>query len=682
MTLSAGGPSGFAGWSGACTTPGACTLTVGSGTIQATALFTSQKTCSPDGVCWERPLPQGNQLHGVWGASAQDIWAVGVHGTILRQIGPYWVKVDTGAENSLSGVWGSGSEDVWAGGVNTLLHFDGTSLKNVTDPSMTNGTILSLWGVSAPADPFHPQKSATEVLWGVGYLNNSSSLPGASWRWQDGKFTLIPVPVKNPLSCVWGSGPDDVWAVTIPNDYTSTQILHWDGTGSWSVMPTGLPSGMVLPEVWGRGLNDVWFAGEFEPANSTTVTSVVVHYDGNRFTRYLLPDNVVLIALWGDTKGRLWAAGDQGRVYVLTLDGSGQLHSQRVPSPSFSEVRGDGAVLSLWGSGPDDVVAVGFGGIIMRWNGAYLVPESSFAVHGLNAVVGNGADIWAFGDRGTILRRDDGNWTPVQNPLGQNLAGAFYGGPEDIWTVGDNGLALHWDGALFADLSVGDNKPLWAVFRPPGGDVWAVGGMGEQLDANNNIIPAYGTLVRWQMVAGSWITTTYSASHPIVSIWGAAPNDIWAVGGNSVTTFSPPPNPPKVTIYPAILHWDGTAWSTVNLDPGYLLSGIWGSSAKDIWAVGGTPPCLGGPGNGVILHYDGSSWGPPLFLSNCLLSISGTDQDHVWASGFGGVLVRKNGTTWQPIDSGTGNGLLSVWAKGPAEFFVVGVDGTVLHASP
>ena len=45
------------------------------------------------------------------------------------------------------------------------------------------------------------------------------------------------------------------------------------------------------------------------------------------------------------------------------------------------------------------------------------------------------------------------------------------------------------------------------------------------------------------------------------------------------------------------------------------LSGIWGSSASDVFAVGG---------NGTVLHYDGSSWSPMTSgTSNAFNGVSG-----------------------------------------------------------
>ena len=41
------------------------------------------RVCSPDRWCWENPLPQGNDLGGVWATDANNVWVVGNAGMIL-----------------------------------------------------------------------------------------------------------------------------------------------------------------------------------------------------------------------------------------------------------------------------------------------------------------------------------------------------------------------------------------------------------------------------------------------------------------------------------------------------------------------------------------------------------------------------------------------------------------------
>src|SRR6476659_5797076 len=76
--------------------------------------------------------PTTARLHGVWAASANDVFAVGDGGTILRRVNGTWTQMTSPTTNHLRGVWGLSSSDVWAcgvasGGAGTVVHFNGTS---------------------------------------------------------------------------------------------------------------------------------------------------------------------------------------------------------------------------------------------------------------------------------------------------------------------------------------------------------------------------------------------------------------------------------------------------------------------------------------------------------------------------------------------------------------------------
>ncbi len=55
---------------------------------------------------WMNPLPQGNDLHGVWGSGPDDVFAVGDLGTILHYDGHDWDMMPSGTDANLYAVWG------------------------------------------------------------------------------------------------------------------------------------------------------------------------------------------------------------------------------------------------------------------------------------------------------------------------------------------------------------------------------------------------------------------------------------------------------------------------------------------------------------------------------------------------------------------------------------------------
>ena len=89
-----------------------------------------------------------------------------------------------------------------------------------------------------------------------------------------------------------------------------------------------------------------------------------------------------------------------------------------------------------------------------------------------------------------------------------------------------------------------------------------------------------------------------------------------------------------------ILHRVGGVWSKLPTVTTTNLSGIWGSSSTDVYAVGGAT------GKEVILHFDGKGWA----------TTPVTITPGIW-----------------------GSGLLGVWGSGPTDIFAVGYPAVILH---
>jgi len=110
------------------------------------------------------------------------------------------------------------------------------------------------------------------------------------------------------------------------------------------------------------------------------------------------------------------------------------------------------------------------------------------------------------------------------------------------------------------------------------------------------------------------------------------------------------------------------------IDRAVDFNAVWGSSAEDVWAVGGID---GGP---AVWRYDGSRWqeqAPPA-TSGELDDIWGA-AGQVWVTGHGGVYRYTDGgwSGWPEVDA------VALWGTGPEEVFATGSrrvwrwDGTV-----
>lgn len=101
------------------------------------------KACSAEGWCWEHPLPEGSTRLEVWAADANNAWAVGHNGVIVKWDGTAWLVQRSGTTNQLNGVWGTDTNNVWAvGNGGTVLKWNGTAWG-----AQGSGTLNAFYGV-------------------------------------------------------------------------------------------------------------------------------------------------------------------------------------------------------------------------------------------------------------------------------------------------------------------------------------------------------------------------------------------------------------------------------------------------------------------------------------------------------------------------------------------------------
>jgi hypothetical protein len=76
-----------------------------------------------DGTTWASASVKGDQLLGLWGRGASEVWAVGGYGGgyVTRWDGATWTQQKTASE-ALSAVWGSKAGDLWVVGGSTVLY--------------------------------------------------------------------------------------------------------------------------------------------------------------------------------------------------------------------------------------------------------------------------------------------------------------------------------------------------------------------------------------------------------------------------------------------------------------------------------------------------------------------------------------------------------------------------------
>jgi trimeric autotransporter adhesin len=106
---------------------------------------------------------------------------------------------------------------------------------------------------------------------------------------------------------------------------------------------------------------------------------------------------------------------------------------------------------------------------------------------------------------------------------------------------------------------------------------------------------------------------------------------------------------------------------------GGSLSGVWGAAPDDVWIVGGDE------NSGEAWHFDGSSWSAGTLPADTplLVWVHGRSAGDVFAVGLDGAAIHWDGAAWTALDSGTDEDLWGVFAADGGEVWVVGGDADV-----
>ena len=318
---------------------------------------------------------------------------------------------------------------------------------------------------------------------------------------------------------VWGSAPNDIWAVgaNYADDLSATGvILHWDGS-VWTIVEDNISYG--LWRLWGSSSDDVWAVGG----------ASVFHWDGTYWSSvYSGPDN--LVGIWGTDTGDVWVVGYNGAVIHRQGDTWTRVDIMDSSYLYFYDV---------WGTNSDSIWIVGTEGqspysscVIAHWDGI----EWSVEIPALyDNVVPN--DIWgtSYEDIWVVGREED---------VGEHIAVA---------------KILHWNGREWSHLRWNEAGFLWGVHGMAADDVWAVG--------------MRGAIGHWN--GQSWANITYGTKYQLEGVWGTAADDVWAVGV-AWDGYGP------IYDDKCFIHWDGQIWSSVSSGSHKDFYGVWGAATDDV----------------------------------------------------------------------------------------------------
>lgn len=199
-----------------------------------------------------------------------------------------------------------------------------------------------------------------------------------------------------------------------------------------------------------------------------------------------------------------------------------------------------------------------------------------------------------------------------------------------------------------------------------------------------------------------WTVIAEELPGALLSVAGASPGDVWAVGGDArdgtgpvvlhlkndswermetglgegdlwwVHTFAGGP-----TFMGGsggiILRYDEGVFEVLETPGSGTVFGLWGTSPTDMWAVGGDSDA----GGGFAWRLEGDAWIPEPSLpasvaeTGALWKVHGTSSDDAWLVGSSGLAFHWDGQSLEAADTGVGSSLFTVFGDG-SRFVAVG----------
>ncbi|HUB05417.1 MAG TPA: hypothetical protein VMB50_00360 [Myxococcales bacterium] len=530
-----------------------------------------------DGWCWESPRPQGHDLVGLWGAAADDVWAVGGDcdgvsaelgwtgdsATLLHWDGKRWAALPTDSSAALCGVWGTAASDVWAVGAQPVaLHFDGRLWARV--PLGVDAAFLR--GIGG--------RSSTEV-WAVGDAADGSDV----LRWDGQRWSPLDAQAGEPLAEVAPLPGGQLLATAASSGalflFGKRGARRADdaafGAASATALGAADPGGDVLlaSSHFVRGTREGPWAVQWDADTVENPFVALRAFEAGRLrplAEIEAPEKPA--ALWRAADDDAWMAGEGG--LLLHWDGRALA---RTPAPTQQDL------LALWGSSPSSAWAAGRGGALLRWNGkAWAAWSQTLAEADLVGLAGTDRELWVVG-RGTLLEYDGQRWWHHLAAERDDLRAVWASPDGQVWAVGD-GVTLRWDGGKLQRVP---GPRLDDVWGSSDGDVWAVG-------RRRTGDPADGVF-RWGPTGWRWIDVPPGPpERRLHRISGSGAADVWVAGrvgsGDDAASYA--------------LHWDGKAWSVVRGEGVGQADELLTLGPRDVWACG----------DRGLAHWDGERWTP------------------------------------------------------------------------
>lgn len=350
-----------------------------------------------NGTSWVGAGSSTYDLRGIHGVDANNIWAVGEGGTIMRWNGSTWAAQSSGINEYLRGVWAQDVNNVWAVGVEGIvLKWNGTSWQR--QETGVTSTLISVWG-SGVGGP---------CVAGIG---------GLLTQWDGSQWTIRARGQSGlSFSSMAAADASHVWAAT------GFGVWKWDGTRARVDLP-----GFNVTGLWAGSATHVWAVGG---------SSLAYRWNGTDWSQLSLTGSPAFSAVFGLDETNVWLVGTGG---IFKWNGTALANQS---TTSFT----NGHALNA-----NNAWVVGGSGRISQWNGSAWTAQTSGTTSTLNAVFAlDASNVWAVGDGGTIRKWNGTAWTVQVSNTTTALYGVWAQDVNNVWATGLSGLVQKWNGSVWA----------------------------------------------------------------------------------------------------------------------------------------------------------------------------------------------------------------------------------------
>jgi hypothetical protein len=286
----------------------------------------------------------------LWGSTANDMWLHDSGNTAWNTDGTSFTHHYRGTDEQMTAMWGTAADNIYAvGGNGTIVHYDGARWSEIRH-GLGSPELYDIWGTSN--NDIWVGTSSDGLMW---HFDGSAWSEVSAWNgiYRNGKS-------------LWGSAPDDWYAVLNNRGFNNGGVMHFDGA-RWSPVSLG---GFYVKAVHGVSSSEIYFlTGEYDifmnapgqdksSAQAPPGNTALIRYnptDGTVTAEYL---NARMDALWALGSDNVFFAGGRGlRMVAGHYDGS-QVVMHDIDANSW--------VTDMWGTGSNTVFISSGPGALIR----------------------------------------------------------------------------------------------------------------------------------------------------------------------------------------------------------------------------------------------------------------------------------------------------------------------------